>query len=225
MTRSVVADRLADDAEIGVGHGIDDDVAHAIGRKLVERGAQGGRSPPCTCFSGTSPTLCRVWRASTRTRLESRHRIERVMAHVGVGQQDVAHEQMAEEDGAAVLREGRIVDRLPGVQCVEQRVADRADIAGVGRIEGRAVFEEEALAARRLQRIECRQRLGDGVLGRDRARLQRHDDGVDVVGDRAFAGTPMVWMVRMPFLTSMPAMSVAPVKSSAITPRMAMAGP
>jgi hypothetical protein len=36
------------------------------------------------------------------------------------------------------------------------------------------------------------------------------------------AGTPMVWMVRMPPLTSMPAMSVAPVKSSAITPRIAM---
>jgi hypothetical protein len=30
--------------------------------------------------------------------------------------------------------------------------------------------------------------------------------------------------VRMPPLTSMPAMSVAPVKSSAITPRIAMAG-
>ena len=37
-----------------------------------------------------------------------------------------------------------------------------------------------------------------------------------------FAGTPIVWIVRMPPLTSMPAMSVAPVKSSAITPRMAM---
>ena len=43
-------------------------------------------------------------------------------------------------------------------------------------------------------------------------------------GIAPFGGTPMVWMVRMPFLTSMPAMSVAPVKSSAITPRMAMAG-
>jgi hypothetical protein len=39
---------------------------------------------------------------------------------------------------------------------------------------------------------------------------------------RLVAGTPMVWMVGMPPLTSMPAMSVAPVKSSAITPRMAM---
>ena len=42
-------------------------------------------------------------------------------------------------------------------------------------------------------------------------------------GIAPFGGTPMVWIVRMPPLTSMPAMSVAPVKSSAITPRMAMA--
>ena len=37
-------------------------------------------------------------------------------------------------------------------------------------------------------------------------------------------GTPIVWIVRIPPLTNMPAMSVAPVKSSAITPSIAMAG-
>ena len=105
-----------------------------------------------------------------------------------VGEQQVAHEQMAEEDGAAVLREGRAVDRLPCAQRLEQRIAHRADIAGVGRIEGRAVFEEEAHAARRLQRLERGERLGDGVLGGDRARLQRHHDGVDIVRNRALAG-------------------------------------
>ena len=101
-------------------------------------------------------------------------------------QQDVAHEQMAEEDRAAVLREGRAVDRLFGPQRLEQRIAHRTDIAGIGQIEGRAILEEEAHAARRLQRVERIERLGDGILGRDRARLQRHHDGVDIVGNHAF---------------------------------------
>jgi hypothetical protein len=70
---------------------------------------------------------------------------------------------------------------------IEQRVADRADVALVGRIEGRAVLEEEALAARRLQRLQRIERLRDRLLGRDRARLERTTDGIDVVGDRALA--------------------------------------
>ena len=68
--------------------------------------------PGRTASSGTSPTLCAVWRASTRTRLASRHRGQRMVAHAGFGQQHVADEQMAEEDGAAVLGEGRAVDRV-----------------------------------------------------------------------------------------------------------------
>ena len=114
------------------------------------------------------------------------HRVQRMMAHAGVRQQHIAHEQVAEEDGAAVLRERRAIDRLFRPQRFEQRVAHRADIAGVGRIEGRAIFEEEAHAARPLQGLEGGERLGDGFLGGDRARLQRHDHRVHIVGNRAF---------------------------------------
>ena len=67
----VVADRLADDAEIGVGHGVDDDVADPVGRQPVERGAQTRSIRPGPASAATSPTLCDVWRASTRTRLAS----------------------------------------------------------------------------------------------------------------------------------------------------------
>src|SRR5262245_42612151 len=95
---------------------------------------------------------------------------------------------MAKEDGAAVLGEGRAVDRLPALQGVEQRVADRSDVALVGRVEGRAVLEEEARAAGGLERLQGIERLPDRVPGRDRTRLERYYDGVDIVGDRALGG-------------------------------------
>ncbi|WP_260866167.1 hypothetical protein [Burkholderia gladioli] len=38
------------------------------------------------------------------------------------------------------------------------------------------------------------------------------------------SGTPIVWIVRMPLLTSMLARSVAPVKSSAMQPSSGRAG-
>ncbi len=141
--------------------------------------------PACTCFSAHEPDLVRGLPRQHAHQARIGHRVERVVAHVRIGQQQVADEQMAEEDGAAVLGEGRTVDRLLAAQRVEQRIADRADVALVRRIECRAVLEEEADAARRLQGLQRLSRLGDRVLRRDRARLERDDDGIDVVGDRA----------------------------------------
>ena len=54
----------------------------------------------------------------------------------------VADEKVALEDGAAILREGRAGDGEAGAERGEQGIGDRPDIALVGRIEGRAVFEE-----------------------------------------------------------------------------------
>ena len=61
------------------------------------------------------------------------HRGQRVVAHVGVGEQLVADEQVALIDGAAVLGQGRAGDREIGAERLEQRLADRPDVAAVGR--------------------------------------------------------------------------------------------
>ena len=101
------------------------------------------------------------------------HRGQRVMAHVGVGEQLVADEQVALIDGAAVLRQGRAGDREVGAQRLQQRLADRADVAAVGRIEGRAVFEQDLLGALGAQPFERGERLADRGAGLDGARLER----------------------------------------------------
>lgn len=67
---------------------------------------------------------------------------------------------------APVGREGRACDGKIGAQCIEKRIIDRADIAGVGGIEGRAVFEKELLGASRSQPVEGGDGLADGYCQR-----------------------------------------------------------
>ena len=134
-------------------------------------------------------------------------------------QQLVADEQVAAKDRAAVLRERGAGDREVGAERIHQRFGDRADVAGRRRVEGRAVLEVDtarmparaASAARRATRATASAR-GHG------ARLQRDDDRVGVRRARLPRGTPISCTVRMPARTSMLATSVAPVKSSAMTP-------
>ena len=82
-----------------------------------------------------------------------------MVAHAGVREQLPADEQMALVDRAAVLREGRAGDGELGAQRRQQRIGDRPDIAGIGGIEGRAIFEEVLPRAGLLESLECRQRL------------------------------------------------------------------
>jgi hypothetical protein len=65
-----------------------------------------------------------------------RHRRQRVVAHVGVGEQEVADEQVALEDAAPGLREGRAGDGEVGAERVHECVGHRADVALVGAVEG-----------------------------------------------------------------------------------------
>ncbi|MNS92665.1 hypothetical protein D3C72_1268080 [compost metagenome] len=102
------------------------------------------------------------------------HRRQRMVFHARFVEQRIAHEQVAAEDGAAVLGEGGAGDGEIAVERVQQRFGDRADIAGIGRIEGRAVLEHELAAALRAQPLQRGQRLGHGLDGRDGAGLERH---------------------------------------------------
>jgi len=147
------------------------------------------------------------------------HRRQRVVAHRRIRQQFTADEQVAEVDRALVDRERRAGDREFRAERVEQGFGDRADVAGVGRVERRAVLEVDLPHTLGTQPRECRERLRDRLGGGNRARLQRDDDGVGRAFDAARTGDAMVWTVRMPARTSMLARSVAPVKSSAMQPR------
>ena len=106
------------------------------------------------------------------------HRRERMVFHARLVEQRIADKQMAAKDRAAVLGKRRAGNResrrvTADGQRVEQRVRHRADVARVGRIERRAVFEEELAAALRAQPVERGERLRDRVGGGNRARLQR----------------------------------------------------
>ena len=100
------------------------------------------------------------------------HRRQRMVFHRAVGQQHPPDEEVTEIDRSAVGGEGRAGDRQIGVQDVEQRLGDRADVARVGRVERRAIFEQELLGAGRSQRRGGGERHRDGVRRGDGARLQ-----------------------------------------------------
>ena len=63
-------------------------------------------------------------------------------------------------------------------QRVQQRVGDRADIARIGAVEGRAVLEQVLPRPLPRQPALRRQRLRHRLRDRRRARLERHHDGV-----------------------------------------------
>ena len=64
-------------------------------------------APARTVASGTSPTPAALWRASTRTRSESRIGLSGVVLQRALRQEPVADEQMALVDRAARARKGR----------------------------------------------------------------------------------------------------------------------
>ena len=173
--------------------------------------------PRPTIAAGTSPTG-RLWRCNTRTRRRVPHWRQRVVAHPGFGQQHVADEQIAPIDRSPRFGKGRAIEREIGAECRDQRLGDRADIAGIGRIEGRAVFEQDLPHPGALQPgqrgdaslIAC----AAGTVRLFSATTTASASGAAVPGP----GTPISCTVRMPRRTRVLHKSVAPVKSSAIAP-------
>ena len=64
-----------------------------------------------------------------------------MVTHARLAQEHVAHEQIALENGALVVRERRRGDGEVGAQRIHQRFGDRADVAVRRAVEGRAVLE------------------------------------------------------------------------------------
>ena len=114
-------------------------------------------APWLTVAHGTRPTVPSVWR--DRTRARDWHRASALAGDVPCRSRSATPwptNKMALVDGAVVRREGGAGQSEPGTLTrINQRVRHRADIAGVGAVEGRAIFLEELLAPGRLQPSQC----------------------------------------------------------------------
>ena len=71
----------------------------------------------------------------------------------------------------------------------EQRIADLADVSGIGGVEGRAIFEVHLLRTLRFQPGQGLQRLGHRLCGRQGARLERHHHRIHLDIQRAVGHT------------------------------------
>jgi hypothetical protein len=91
-----------------------------------------------------------------------------------------AHEQVALIDGAAGFRKCRRHQHDCLAAIGPQRIHDRADIAGVGGIEGRADLEQHMTCTAAPQPFLGGARARDRKARLDRAALERHHHRVDL---------------------------------------------
>jgi hypothetical protein len=103
-----------------------------------------------------------------------------MILHPALVQQRAADEQMALIDAAVVGRKRRARQREAAIQRIGQRIRHRADIAGIGAVEGGAVFEEHLPRAGPPQPIQRGQAVGDSLGHRRGARFQRDHHGVGI---------------------------------------------
>jgi hypothetical protein len=88
-----------------------------------------------------------------------------MVAHARCRQQHIADEQMAAEDCASIGGKGRAGNGDAALQALPHGVGHRSDIAARGRIEGRAIFEEELFGAGGFKPVEGVERLAHGANG------------------------------------------------------------
>ena len=142
--------RLSDRVQILIRHRVHDAVTPALFLQRRHGAANGGST---LMHRGERHQTHRPRRlAGQHThQIGIGHRRQRMVFHAALVQQRGADEQMALEDAAAIGREGRAGEGEAAIQTVQQRVRHRPDIALIGGIEGRAVFEEELPAPRAAQ--------------------------------------------------------------------------
>ena len=178
---------LADGVEIGIGEGVDDDEGLALGRELFGRGEDRRRARG----DGVVADQADAERGLPRQHPDEvgvGHRGERVVAHARIGEELVEDEEMAAIDGAAVLRQRGDEHRRPLPGLAPQRLRHRADIALVGRIEGRAVLEIGLPRPGALEPAPGGERLRHRVGGGNRPRLQRDHHRIGVRRGRVRLG-------------------------------------
>ena len=175
----VVFGRLADRDQMRVAHRIDDGVAAAL---FLQRGHRLADRHGTLLDDGVGDEAHRAIGLPRQHahQVGVGHRRQRMVLHAALVEQRAADEQIALIDAARIRRECRTGKREAAAECGDQRIGDRADIAGVGAVEGGAVLEEELPAAGRAQPGECGEAFIDRLPHRRGARLQRDDDGIGV---------------------------------------------
>ena len=113
-----------------------------------------------------------------------------MVLHRALGERQVADEQIALVDRPTRRRERGAGDGEVGAREVHQRLGHGADVAFVGRVEGRAIFEEQLLGARRAQRLRGGEREAHGLRLGNCSRLQRDHDRLGVAEPAPFRQGP-----------------------------------
>jgi hypothetical protein len=108
------------------------------------------------------------------------HRIERMILQRAFIQRHRADEKIALIDRAAGFRKRRRHQHDGVARVGTQRIHHRADIAGVGGIEGRADLEQHMRGTAPAHPFFRGARFGDRDTGLDRAAFQGNDDGVNL---------------------------------------------
>ena len=142
--------------------------------------ARTASGPRANTARSTSPIRVRLWRDSTRTRLEFVHRVERMILQRAFAERHRADEQIALVNGAAGAGKsrGHQHDRIAAIGA--QRIHHRPDIAGVGGIEGRADLEQHVVGPAAAQPLFGGARARHRKARFDRPALERHHHRVDV---------------------------------------------
>ena len=144
------------------------------------KGIADGRRAPRHIILRHKPDLTAALPLQHAHQARIAHRGQRMVAHPGFREQYVADEEIAAVDCPPGFGKGRAEQGEIGGECDHQRLGNRADIAGIGRIEGRAILEQDLLRPGALQPAERCKALRDRVGGRDRPAFQCDDDGLGV---------------------------------------------
>ncbi len=111
-----------------------------------------------------------------------------MILHGALGEWHVADEQVAHVDRALVGGKRRAGERHAALNALKQRLGDRSYIAFVGRVEGRAILEEQLPGALCQQGIGAPQRQRDGLFHGAGARLESDHHGVEAGQPAAILG-------------------------------------
>jgi hypothetical protein len=187
--QSKIGRRRADRFEIAVFDGVDNRMGKAVAPEPRE-GLADRRHAARHVLMRHQPNLAAALPLQHPHEARVAHRRQRVVAHPRFRQQHVADEQVTLVDRPLGFRKSRAEQREIGVEGGHQRFRHRADIAAIGRIKGRAVFEQDLPRSRPLQPGECRETDVDRLPGGDRAALQRHDDRLGVADPVRARGHP-----------------------------------
>ena len=192
----------------------------AVPPRLFEARRRSPSTPRSTLCRSTSPTFASSWRCNTRTRLASRIGVSGWSLHRAFGQQRVADEQVALIDRARGWREKR------GTRSVKSAPIRSSSASATGpmlplsvELKVEQYLNIELFGAGGDRSAGGRgDRRRDRLVGRNGARLQRHDDRVGVA-EVELAGRRADRLHRLhPFPDSVSDSRSRPVRSSAIAP-------